>query len=457
MKEQHEEKSGKKTLIFAVAGYNLAETGRMLEIAKAVRADFDVLFMSYGGRFEDLIEKEGFALRKMEPSLTSKKLDRLRLLLNGDTWITVNYFSYKELVPRVENEVRLFRELKPAAVLTGWCLSVAVSARVAKVSFVNVLHSTSIQEYYQAGLQQWPDRLYRLRRLFSDERLNRRINRRILTAALPVRAYNRIGNEYGLERFKSFVELIEGDYTLLADIPEWVGLPDLRSNIHHVGPLPARLELDIPEEVVRIPKDKPIVYFAMGSSGNARLIADIIEGFRDKPYRVIAPVKALVEDMQIHVPPNVMVTGFLPAHEVNLMADLSVIHGGQNTVMNACLSGTPIVGMGMHPEQEANLEACVRKGFAIRLNRWRDKASDVLKAIDKLLHDARAKTEVLAFQKQLRSWDGPANARKFLCSTFGSSGTDMRQCAKQNNQEWGLDAAFQVECTEDRFDGNRIG
>ena len=62
------------------------------------------------------------------------------------------------------------------------------------------------------------------------------------------------------------------------------------------------------------------------------------------------------------------------------MANLSVIHGGQNTVMNACLAGTPIVGMGMHPEQEANLEACVRKGFAISLNRWRDKASDVLTA-----------------------------------------------------------------------------
>jgi UDP:flavonoid glycosyltransferase YjiC (YdhE family) len=255
--------------------------------------------------------------------------------------------------------------------------------------------------------------------LFSDERLNRRINRRILTAAYPVRPYNRLGKEHGLERYNNFLELIEGDHTLLADIPEWVGLTELRDNIHYVGPLPARLELDIPEEIATIPKDKPIVYFAMGSSGNPRLVADIIEGFRGKPYRIIAPVKALVEDMRIKVPPNVIVTGFLPSHKVNPMADLSVIHGGQNTVMNACVSGTPIVGMGMHPEQEANLEACVRKGFAIRLNRWRDKASDVLTAIDKLLHDPKAKEEVLKFQKQLRLWDGPANARKFLSDTFG--------------------------------------
>jgi zeaxanthin glucosyltransferase len=101
------------------------------------------------------------------------------------------------------------------------------------------------------------------------------------------------------------------------------------------------------------------------------------------------------------------------------MADLSVIHGGQNTVMNACLAGTPIVGLGMHPEQEANLQACVRKAFAIRLNRWRDKASDVLTAIDKLRNDPKAKEEALEFQRQRESWDGPANASKFLSDTFG--------------------------------------
>jgi glucuronosyltransferase len=101
------------------------------------------------------------------------------------------------------------------------------------------------------------------------------------------------------------------------------------------------------------------------------------------------------------------------------MADISVIHGGQNTVMNACLSGTPIVGVGMHPEQQANLDACVRKGFAIRLNKKRVTASAVLEAIDKLLHDIKAKEEVEKFRKELLKWNGPSNAAKFLYETFG--------------------------------------
>ena len=61
-----------KTLVFAVAGYNLAETGRMIEIAREAREHFKVIFASYGGQFEELIVEEGFTLKKMEPRLTAK-------------------------------------------------------------------------------------------------------------------------------------------------------------------------------------------------------------------------------------------------------------------------------------------------------------------------------------------------------------------------------------------------
>ena len=79
----------RKTLVFAVAGYNLAETGRMIEIARAARQHFDVLLASYGGDFEELIEGEGFTLKKMEPRLSREKLKRLRVVLSGETFNTV--------------------------------------------------------------------------------------------------------------------------------------------------------------------------------------------------------------------------------------------------------------------------------------------------------------------------------------------------------------------------------
>ena len=410
-----------KTIIFAVAGYNLAETGRHLEIARACKDLFKIVFMSYGGPYEHLIEEEGFTLKKMNPRLTDKQLKHIRRALSGETFNTVGYFTAREMRPRVENEIELFKELKPECILTGWCQSVLLSARISGVPLINVLHSTSITEYYQAGLQSIPDRrdFAFLHRLFSEQQINRRISNLVLKLKLPVKPFNNLSKKYGLKEFRNVIDLLEGDYTLLADIPEWVGLPDIRPSLYYVGPLPYKSHGEIPEEIAQIPKDKPIIYFAMGSSGKPEIIADIIRGFRNKPYYVIAPVSAHIKDMNIEIPPNVIVTGFLPAHKVNPMADISVIHGGQNTVMNACLSGTPIVGVGMHAEQQANLDACVRKGFAIRLNKKRMNAAAVLEAIDKLLRDKAAKEKILEFQSELRKWNGPENAARFLNEKFG--------------------------------------
>ena len=410
-----------KTLIFAVAGYNLAETGRHIEIARACRDLFNVIFISYGGKYENLIEEEGFTLRKLEPRLTESQLHHVRKALSGETLNTVGYFTAEEMEPRIESELGLFKEVAPACVLTGWCQSVMISTRVARVPFVNVLHSTSITEYYEAGLQTWPDRsnFAFLRWLFREERLNRWVSHLVLKLKLSAKPFNVLAKRYGLREFTNFIEVLEGDHTLLADIPEWVNLPEIRSNLHFIGPLPFRGKGEIPKGVAEMPKDKPIVYFAMGSSGKPEIIAEIIEGFGDKPYRVIAPVKAHIEHFNVEIPPNLLLTDFVPAHKVNPLADISVIHGGQNTVMQACLSGTPIVGVGMHPEQQANLDACVRKGFAIRISKRKITPSAILAAVDKLLNDKKAKQEVVKFQTQLENWDAPKNAAKFLYETFG--------------------------------------
>ena len=413
-----------KTIIFAVAGYNLAETGRHIEIARACKGTFNIVFISYGGNFESLIQDEGFTLRRMEPRLTEKQLRHIRKALRGETINTVGYFTAAEMEPRIENELKLFEEIKPACVLTGWCQSVLLSTRIAGVPLVNVLHSTSITEYYLAGLQSIPDRrdYAFLHRLFTEEQLNKWVSKKVLNLKLPAKHFNKLARKYGLQEFNNIMELLEGDHTLLADIPEWVGLPEIRPTLHYIGPLPLRLNREIPDEIAGLPKDRPVIYFAMGSSGKPGLIAEIIAGFKDKPYRVIAPVESHIQNMDLEIPANVIVTGFLPAHKVNPLADISVIHGGQNTVMNACLAGTPVVGIGMHAEQQANLDACVRKGFAIRLNKKRVTASRVLEAIEELLHDSTAKAKVKEFQKELIKWNGPVNAAGFLNATFGAIG-----------------------------------
>ncbi len=201
----------------------------MIEIAREARKHFDVIFASYGGKFEELIEEEGFSLTKMEPRLTREQLDRLRIVLSGETLNTVGYLSVKDLRARVPNEIAFFKEVSPAAVLTGWCLSVTISTRAAKVPLVNVLHSTSVREYYEAGLQSWPDRsnfaLFRWLFRNDEARMNQWMSNLVLKLAAPAKAYNTVGPEYGLPKFKNFIDLIEGDHTLTRRHPRVGGLP----------------------------------------------------------------------------------------------------------------------------------------------------------------------------------------------------------------------------------------
>jgi UDP:flavonoid glycosyltransferase YjiC (YdhE family) len=64
----------------------------------------------------------------------------------------------------------------------------------------------------------------------------------------------------------------------------------------------------------------------MVSSGTPEVAAGIVASFEGKPYRVIAPVKFHFGQVpEVHFPSNVLVTDWVPALQVNQMADLAVI------------------------------------------------------------------------------------------------------------------------------------
>jgi hypothetical protein len=160
-----------KTLLFAPASYNFAETMRMVEIARACRDAFRVVFASYGGDFEWLITDEKFPLIPMHPRLTPQKIARLYRIMR---WEVVNHpFGMDHLTERVRGELRWLGALKPTAVVTGLCLSWPVSCRVAGTPLVWVAQTTSLAPYWRSPRATWPDLLdYRPLRRLPDRLLN---------------------------------------------------------------------------------------------------------------------------------------------------------------------------------------------------------------------------------------------------------------------------------------------
>jgi len=409
----------KPRLLFCPEACNLAEVTRMVEIAKACRSDFEIMFSSHGGKFESLIEEADFALERLEPQMSPEQIERFYRVDRGEEFGRI--FEPAYLDQRIDAELALLKRFEPRAAITGFCLSLPISMRIAKLPLVWVIGSPWLPEYFDAGLGTWPD-MFDLRplRWIPERALDWLANRTMaFFLGMFIKEFNDACKRRGVAPFKG-TEFWQGDHALLAEPAEMFGLDDLPPDrFTFIGPLIAKLDVPIPEQVSSMPRDKPIVFFAMGSSGQPEIIAAILRAFGGKPYRVIAPVKSVVEKLCVKVPDNVVVTGLLPAHKVNPMADLSVIHGGIGTVMTACLAGTPVVGVGMQPEQEANLECLVRKGFAIRIRKKRVTAKRVIEAVDTLLADPQARDKATAFKQVVERWDGPGNAAQALRERFG--------------------------------------
>lgn len=406
------------TLLFSPAAYNLAETTRTIEIAKACQNDFDILFASYGGEFAHLITDAGFPVRHLSPQITPEKAAYLYKVDQGQA---LGYFFTKaEIEEQVQNELDLLQEVQPVAVITGFNFSNSISCRVAGVPLVWLTHSTWLFDaLYENGLATYPDMLDIPPLNWLPERTLTWLGAKSMSLfSLIFRPFRQVAQAYGITHLNTFMDWLTGDFNLLAEPAEFCEL-ELPPSFHYIPPLIGRLDTPIPAAVQNIPHDKPIVYFAMGSSGQPDVIARIVTGFAGKPYRVIAPVRAHLEKIgPVSVPDNVIVTDWLPAHKVNPMADISVIHGGIGTVMTACLAGKPVVGVAMMAEQEANLDCLVRKGFAIRIRKNRFTPERLCAAIETLLADEVAKQKARDFQVVMKQWDDPALITRFFTQHF---------------------------------------
>jgi UDP:flavonoid glycosyltransferase YjiC (YdhE family) len=184
------------------------------------------------------------------------------------------------------------------------------------------------------------------------------------------------------------------------------------SNYHRVGPIFAHLPGEIPDVVTALAAaPEPLVYLGLGSSADRKLALAAAARLGELPVNVVAPIAHYLQPGD-RVPPNVHVTGLLPAQLLGGLVDAAVLHGGQGTVQTACTTGIPFVGMGLQPEQVWNVRVCVRQGNALAVAPKRVRDREFTDAVLRVLTEPGFQAAARRVQVEYAAEDGAAAAAR---------------------------------------------
>jgi UDP:flavonoid glycosyltransferase YjiC (YdhE family) len=406
---------------FFTYAYNYGDCSRAIEIGKGMRdSGHTVKFFIHGGRHMDKIREAGLPLEILKPEYTEEQdkilmdIDQHRAPLG-----TPLPFTEEQLRAMVEANISAFKTFNPDAVYCGLDLSGFIAVQYLKLPMVTFVPTALCPAFFEKGLASFPNAMETnpLIRYLVPSRLKKKLINKIMLGDSAKKSgviYNEVRRQYGLTPVYNYTALVKGDLTLLPDLPELSGLPadDLPKGYAYTGPVFATLSLPVPEAVTRVFARPGLkIYLAMGSSGTPELLKKITKYLRCmENYNIVCATTTIISPEELGPPSdNFYATRFLPAHLVNEMADLAVIHGGQGTVQTAAWCGTPVVGIGMQWEQQANLDGLANAGMGIRIPLHSVTRKNLLTAVEKAASETYV-SKAKQVQALVRSWDGVQTA-----------------------------------------------
>ncbi|MGO2110840.1 MAG: hypothetical protein ACTH31_04435, partial [Pseudoclavibacter sp.] len=232
------------TILFAPCTFNLAETTRMIEIARALGDDFDPVFLAYEPEYTHLIVEAGFDVRQLGPVLSPK--GRATALAFDQGRSIRQPFSTGAVRRRVEAERELIREVDAATVVMGTNLTSLISARAEDVPLVYAvpfgLTRPHIEQADRLGLVPGDGAVSG----GADRAVSALV--RLVYGRLPAapRAFTTIAREAGVRPTRSLADLLTADWNLLTVLEAELDGFDLPDRYVRVGPIFAKLDAPVP-------------------------------------------------------------------------------------------------------------------------------------------------------------------------------------------------------------------
>jgi MGT family glycosyltransferase len=391
-------------LLFPDANF-LAHVSRLLEVAIVLRERHGAEVAFAGdGPYLGLARDAGF---RVHPCFTVPR-DRTLGLARSATLVDPVWW-HRVVMQSIRSDVEVITRERPDVVVGDMHWSLRASAAECGVPYVSLVNAA------------WTNHLDHPLQALDGHVLTRLFGRRLATVSFP--AFKAAALWYWAWPYKrwkwshpaaevhtrNLFDIVEGDLTLLADVPEFAPTRPLPASARYVGPVLWRPRMAPPAWLAALVRGRPVVYVTMGSTGDRRLFDAAIDAFAGREHQVVMTTGGIGLG-RTTLPPNVFVAEYAPGDALLARADVCINHGGNGTIYQALAAGVPVVGVPTHADQQVQLQLCERSGVGRSLPEARLTPAALREAVDAVRGDGRYAGNARRLARAIGACDGARTA-----------------------------------------------
>lgn len=281
---------------------------------------------------------------------------------------TGGFHTYKTAKEHIEQELALFDKVKPDLVIAQNRPTVKISTQIRNIKYISVIVSLATKwrgtSFHKADL-------FSYAALFKIPVLGKILDRHAeeiieYVSKSWLGVYNKVCKEYGIPKFESFFDLVEGNFMTL--IPESQNLFPLKKGFpkdkyFYIGPQLNSPHFEEPHWYNDVKdKDGIFIYLSMGSTAHKlypNVYKRLVEIFGNrKEVTIITNTSWIMDGEKEHAesPDNVNVTNIAPAEIMFKLADVTICHGGNGTIYHSLCNGVPVFAISERAEHEINMK-----------------------------------------------------------------------------------------------------
>ena len=348
--------AGKKPLLLVFPFGLLSHYLRSLILCRYLKNYFEIK-VANNPAFNSFITQEAFA---------SFECDSLNAdcIIKAMKKFDFSWLNTSDLENVFEQQVKTMRDMRPFAALGDHSVTLKMAAEAAGVVYISLVNGY-MSKYYD-GIRE----ISRMHPAYPfvkllPESLTRVVTKQGEAAAFRLihRSFKSLRKKHDLSRQTSYLDEMEGDLTLVCDLPAFFPQTNLPNDYFQLAPLfytpPCSHEQFFPSPM----PGKKIIFVSMGSSGDWEKITFLNHPFFEK-YNVIASG----DTERVLCAPHISHVSFVDITAVFPLTDLVICHGGNGTIYQSLLYEIPILCYPSHCEQEWNVAVLEKHNLAKSLH-----------------------------------------------------------------------------------------